>query len=864
MAFFYVLKRVKNCLPLKFVHSRGKYVVNILLDIQRLTKGDNTLQNALQMRKQDENITHIKLDDLLQRNDIKLELIQIGKYSYDLIEKRRTWSPETFDILGVDHSVDIQSLDFYQMVHPDEREHLDKHHKRCMEIGETYVVEYRILSREGQVRFIRDECFFITNEKNEVIQINGTVEDITHQQTRLQHDSEQEIYTKFLFDHNPDMIAHLDLNGIFVHCNPALEATLGYTKEELFGSSFVPLIHPEDIEVTWHHFQSGRNGLTKEYDIRLTNKNGEVIHGHVTCIPIIKDLHVTGLFVIVKNVTKTVLIQKELQDSELKYRSIVENSNMGVYIAVNGSFAYTNHQLNAILDFPSLTNLSVMERVHAEDRARVLAVIKQLDMGESERNLVCRAIKKDGSIIKIEIHFSRISYQGELAFLGTVLDINEKEKLYEHNEYLAYHDSLTGLPNRRMLEKELDRQLSLSRDSQQPFVVMALDLDRFKYINDSLGHLAGDVLLKMVAKRWKWCLPEESLVARIGGDEFFVVLPNVTDLVAVEGVAQTIIEQMSEPFFYQKHEFTVTASVGITLFPQHGDDAQTLIKNADIALFKAKENGKNGYQVFSSSMNEMTCKTFLMENDMRQAIRDEQFEVYFQPRVDCNGHILSAEALIRWHHPHKGFISPGEFIPIAEETGLIFAIGNWVMESVCHLIKDSQNRGLPIVPISINLSAKQFVQKDFVNTVRSVLEETGLDPAYLEIEITEGSFILDEKRVQQALRDLKEIGVKVALDDFGTGYSSLSYLTKFKDLITTLKIDGSFFTNFTEDDQNIISLILHLAKQLKMNVVAEGIETIEQLEFLKVENCDEVQGYLFSKPVPFGDFTVLLNQGKLE
>ena len=703
----------------------------------------------------------------------------------------------------------------------------------------------------------------VNQADNYLYQLNGIIDDITYQQTSLIQDTKLEDYTRILYENHPDMIVHLDLNGIFVQCNPAIETNLGYLNEELIGTSFMPLIHPEDTELTWNHFQAGRNGITKEYDTRFMDKNSEIIYVHVTCIPIIKDSNVIGIFAIVKNQTDKVLIQRELEDSVMKYRSIVENSNMGVYIAVNGHFVYANRQLEKILGFHSLINLKVWDQVHPEDQARVLAAINQLDMGESERNLVCRAIKKDGSVISIEIHFSRISYQGTLALLGTVLDISEKEKLYEHNEYLAFHDSLTGLPNRRMLEKELEKQLSLAHHFQQQFVVMALDLDRFKYINDSLGHIAGDVLLQMVARRWKECLPKGSLVARNGGDEFFVVLPNVTNLASVKIIAQTIIDQMSEPFFYQTYEFTVTASIGITHFPDHGNDAQTLIKNADIALFHAKENGKNGFQTFFSSMNETTFKTFQLENDIRQAIRDDQFEVYFQPRVDCNGQILSAEALIRWNHPLKGFISPDEFIPIAEETGLIFPIGQWVLESVCHLIKDSLDRGIPIVPVSINFSSTRFIKEDFVDTVLFVLKENQLDPKYLEIEITESSFILDEKRVQQTLRELKDIHVNVSLDDFGTGYSSLSYLARYKNLISTLKIDRSFFTKFNEEDQNIVSMIVHLAKQLKMNVVAEGIETIEQLEFLKEEKCDEVQGYLFSKPVPFDEFVVLLNQGKL-
>ncbi|RXI96275.1 EAL domain-containing protein [Anaerobacillus alkaliphilus] len=675
---------------------------------------------------------------------------------------------------------------------------------------------------------------------------------------KVQPNVEQDLINQILFEQNPDLIAHVNLQGKFVHVNKSFEYGLGYSKEELLGNDFSRLVHPDDIEKVWQQFEIGVKGIAKDYDIVLVHKNKELIYGFITCLPISINSKVVGIIAIVKNVSDKVATQKLLQSSEMKYRSIVENSNLGVFISVEGSLVFTNYQLNDLLGYEQLIHTSLWSYVVLEDRTAILNQVKQLEIGQSEKNIYAKAVHLDGSLLDVELHVSKIIYEGQSAILGTVMDITEKKKLYELNEYFAYHDPLTDLPNRRMFEKELQNQLLLATNSRNSFALIALDLDRFKYINDSLGHEAGSAVLRMVTDRWKQIIPKNSFLARVGGDEFFLIVPGAND--TIQEVAISLLTTLHEPFQYNHYEFTVTTSVGITFYPYHGTNANSLIKNADAALYYAKENGKNNYQIFTQSMNEKTEKNFRLENELRQALRYQEFEVFYQPRVDTEGKLISAEALLRWKHKERGFVPPSDFIPIAEETGLIIPIGNLVLNKVCQYIVELKRQGYPVVPISVNISAKQFMQVEFIREIESILHQTEVDTRYLEFEITETLLILDENRARDTLSDIQQLGIRVSLDDFGTGYSSLGYLTQFSHLISAIKIDRSFFFQFNEKNKQIVKMIIRLAQELHLRVVAEGIEKSAQLNFLKNEDCHEIQGYLFSPPVPsnhFLDFVVI-------
>ncbi|WP_185907978.1 sensor domain-containing protein [Psychrobacillus soli] len=484
------------------------------------------------------------------------------------------------------------------------------------------------------------------------------------------------------------------------------------------------------------------------------------------------------------------------------------------------------------------------------------------------QNINIKFIHKMGRIMDIHLTMMPAYIDGTIqGAFGIAKDITDHMEAVKLNTYLANYDSLTGLPNRRLFQEKLEQAIIVANTLNQKVAVMYLDLDRFKYINDTLGHTLGDKLLIQIANRLKFSLGDNAVLARLGGDEFGVLLTNFYTQQAKER-SLNIIESLDKPFLVENYNLFVTTSIGISIYPHDGTDSLTLMKNADSALYKAKELGKNNFQVYSSSLNAQTYKIFTLESSLRHAIELNQLELYYQPKVCPNTYeIVGAEALIRWNHPEWGIVSPDEFIPLAEETGLDIEIGNWVKRTTCIQNKQWQDANLPKIAVSINLSANRFLEQSLITNVVNVLEETKLESKYLEIEITETSLLENEKIVFSVLEGLKGLGVKVALDDFGTGYSSLSSLKRFKGLIEILKIDRTFINDLTPldtaDSNFIAKMIIQLSQQLRMAVVAEGVETTDQLEVLNNYNCDSIQGYLFSKPVPASDFEKLLRKGKL-
>ncbi|MBM7607790.1 diguanylate cyclase (GGDEF)-like protein [Lysinibacillus composti] len=435
--------------------------------------------------------------------------------------------------------------------------------------------------------------------------------------------------------------------------------------------------------------------------------------------------------------------------------------------------------------------------------------------------------------------------------------LEEKNKVIEH---MAFHDGLTGLPNRRMLNEQLVTNIHRAKAANKSLGILFIDLDRFKYVNDSLGHLMGDRILIEVSKRLSSIVREGDFVARAGGDEFIILLPN-TDREGSLEVAENILHAFKAPFLINQYEFYITTSIGLAVFPYDGDDSNTIIKNADAALYRAKEQGKNKYKVFHTGMNIQSYRTFLMQNDLRKAIARNEFSLVYQPRVHIeSGKVMSAEALLRWNHPEWGPVSPEEFIPIAEEMGLILEIDEWVLKSVCEQINRWKELGLPSMRIAINFSAQHFVQRNFIDQIQTILHDARIAPELIEIEITETAILGNEAIVSQTLTQIRQMGIMISLDDYGTGYSSLTYLKKFP--FDTIKIDHSFIQDLASNENNsrvIVESIIWLARQLNMKVIAEGVERLDQLKLLTEFQCNEVQGYIYSKPLKPEDFIKFLS-----
>ena len=430
-------------------------------------------------------------------------------------------------------------------------------------------------------------------------------------------------------------------------------------------------------------------------------------------------------------------------------------------------------------------------------------------------------------------------------------DISERKASEDRIRYLAEHDVLTGLPNRMLFNDRVGTAIERARRDKRKVALLFLDIDRFKNINDSLGHQTGDRLLQQVAERLKLNLRGSDSVGRPGGDEFAVLIPDIGDAENAARIATKLLEILSRPYAIDEHRLVVTASIGIALYPDDGEDLTTLSRNADAAMYHGKESGRNAYRFFHADMNTRVLERLQLEGALRQAIENGDFQLHYQPQIDSNnGAMIGVEALLRWHHPEQGMISPGRFIPVAEESGLILPLGGWVLREACRQNREWQARGLPALPVAVNISALQFLQPQFVDTVRSVLTYCGLPPHCLEIELTESIMMDGAEHNIELLKSLRELGVRISIDDFGTGYSSLAYLKRLP--IDKLKIDQAFVRDITTDldDAVITSAIIGLAHNLRLGVIAEGVETPEQQAFLLQQGCAQIQGYLISRPLP--------------
>jgi diguanylate cyclase (GGDEF)-like protein/PAS domain S-box-containing protein len=481
----------------------------------------------------------------------------------------------------------------------------------------------------------------------------------------------------------------------------------------------------------------------------------------------------------------------------------------------------------------------------------------------------CVLVRRDGTEVSIEDSVAPI-HDRRGAVTGSVMvfhDVSAARAMTQKMSFLAQHDSLTDLPNRVLLNDRLSEAITLSQRHQRKLAVLFVDLDRFKYINDSLGHAVGDGLLRSVGRRLFTCVRSSDTVGRHGGDEFVVLLWDMRHSQDAAITAAKILEALREPHYVNKHKLHITGSIGIATYPDDGRDADTLMQEADLAMYHAKEAGRDNYQFFESEMNARAIERQSLQEDLHYAIERQELALHYQPKLDlATGEIIGAEALIRWRHPERGLVPPAQFIPIAEDCGLIVPVGRWVLREACRQMRAWQLAGMAPPCVAVNISAVELRSPDFASSVRTMLAEAGLDPRYLELELTETGLMEDSRLINESrsvadvLKELKEIGVLLTLDDFGTGYSSLSHLKCFP--IDTLKIDQSFVRDLTSDENctGIVTGLIGMGKCLRMRVVAEGVETREQLEILTQQGCPEGQGYYFSRPVPAEEFGGLLER----
>lgn len=649
-------------------------------------------------------------------------------------------------------------------------------------------------------------------------------------------------------------------------------ALTGYQPRDLLFNaaiSYENITHPDDrsrVRDTINDCLAAKRRFELEY--RIVRADGAVRWVWERGVGIYNaDGGLDALEGFVQDVTARKEADQALLEAERRYRSIFENAIEGVFQSTpDGAYLAVNPALARIYGYKSPEDLIVSLRdirhqLYVEPERRTEFMKLMAEFG-SVSNFESRVYRRDGEIIWISENARAVHDDANalVFYEGTVEAITER-KLYEAEiRHQATHDALTGLPNRTMLHNYLQRAIQSARQKGMLMAVVFVDLDQFKYINDSLGHQVGDELLKTVAQRLVSCVRESDMVARQGGDEFVLVLQHQPDEANITEVLQRILNAVSRPWLAGEREFLITCSIGVSRCPTDGRDVETLLKNADLAMYKAKELGRNNFQYFARWMDTQISNRLEMLVSLRRALDRDEFRLYYQPKISmATGHIIGAEALIRWLVPEQGMVPPDRFIPFAEETGLIVPIGEWVLRTACAQNKAWQDAGLAPIPVAVNLSPRQLDQS-LPEFVRQVLAESCLAASWLELEITENVVMKDAEKTVATLNALKRLGLQISVDDFGTGYSSLSYLRRFP--VDALKIDKSFVRDIALDSDSaaIVKAVISLGHILNLRVVAEGVEDEEQYRFLLKNGCDEVQGYYFGKPVPAEDFTRRLRQ----
>jgi diguanylate cyclase (GGDEF)-like protein/PAS domain S-box-containing protein len=668
--------------------------------------------------------------------------------------------------------------------------------------------------------------------------------------------SKREIHPQ-IYDHM-DSVIKLDMNGNLVSYNQAFAKQYGYNKQD-FKKPFLDIFIKYETVEQKHFFEKTTLGMTHKFNALGLCKNGKSVDINVTLIPI-KTKAGMDIYVIVKNIT-------EFKAKEKQLAQLYGNPDVGIW----STNVQSGQCLNSSKGSEKISGYSTEDFnngilwtsiIHPEDLPHYLEGQRKLGAGKILHHQY-RIFHKNGDIRWVqEYAIPTLDANGKLIQInGLSTDITEQKVLNEKIKYLSDYDYLTKLPNRQKFYEKLEQLMDEYANSNQKFAIMIFDMDRFKYINDTLGHQIGDELLIQISNRLSKQLTTDDMLARHGGDEFIVLIGKMGSIESLKKKADQMISCLKEPFYIKEFQLYVTASVGISTYPENGINSIELLRNADLALYNSQKSGKNNYRIISHSSSIQSYKSFSIGRDLKKAIKNNEMILFYQPRVDVHSNqIISAEALIRWNHPEWGLISPHEFLTLAEENGLITDVDDWVLKEVCHQIKKWKTEQQQTVPISINISAVHFMKPNWPSKVATVIREAGIHPDDLEFEITESLLLNNKKTVKDVIDSLKELGIRIALDDFGTGYSSLAYLTQFP--FDVIKIDKSFIRNMHESDRDlfIAKSIIYMAKGLQIKVVAEGVETIQQLKILQKEQCNEIQGYLFSHPVPTDEFETLLQK----
>jgi diguanylate cyclase (GGDEF)-like protein/PAS domain S-box-containing protein len=796
-------------------------------------------------------------------------MARLGNWGWDLTSGALTWSGELFRIFGLDPQASAPTAEeFLQAVHPDDRARVSATARLAIESGEPFSLDFRIVLPDGAVHIVHEEAEVVRDKVGKPMRMLGTTQDITERMRSEQEARRTQQFLDSVVENLPNMLFVKDAKDLrFVRFNRAAEELLGYSRTEMLGKGdhdFFPKDEADFFNIMDREvLNTGELMDIPEEHVRTRHRGTRLLHTRK--IPILDErgqpLYLLGL-------SEDITERKQAESMLARLGRILDSSSNEIYVFCAESLRFiqanqgAQHNLGYSLEeLKNLTPLDIKPDFSHESFEALLAPLRR---GEQEvLAFVTSHRRKDGSLYPVEVRLQLARTESPPVFVAIVQDITERRQAEERLSFLAYHDTLTGLPNRALLLERLQQAMVDAERVNRLVAVMFLDLDRFKVINDTLGHHLGDALLKSVAERLQACVRPGDVIARLGGDEFTVILANVAHVDDVARVARKILDNFVQPFRVNSRDLFTTTSIGITIFPFDVHDAEGLLKNADAAMYHAKESGRNIFKFFTSELNVRAERRLKLETALRQALAKQELSVHYQPQVDLkSGRIVGMEALARWQHPELGQVPPIEFIPVAEETGLILPIGAWVLREACRQIKAWHETGFAKLQVAVNISGKQLLQKDFPQQVQTILRETGLAARYLDLELTESILMVDTGGTAAAMQALHALGVSFSVDDFGTGYSSLAYLKRFP--IDILKIDRSFVRDLATDpnDVAIVKTIIAMAHTLEMRVIAEGVETYEQLSFLRAQGCDGSQGYYCSKPLTADDFTELLADWK--
>ncbi len=796
----------------------------------------------------------------LQKSESSLAEVQriarLGSWELDLVNNKLNWSDEVFRIFNLDPAQFGATYEaFLELVYADDRASVDKAYRDSVANHIPYDITHRLLLHDGSLKYVNEKGETQCDGNGRALQSIGTVQDITERVLAEQALRDQNDWNEAILHTTMEGFILADRDGVLIDVNPAYCDVIGYSRDELLRMNIrdleAQLSVEQATEVIDHMLNVGR----ERFETRHRRKDGELVDLEVSFV-VMRHEKIPLIAAFVRDITA----RKKAEEELLKLAAIVKHTDEGVLVTdADDNIVFVNQAFTGITGYLGEDVLGQSPRVlkserHDEKFYRAMwSAIEQEGLWQGE----VWDRRKNGEIFPVWQTTSEVrDDNGELTnYVSIFSDITTIKRSQEKLDFLAHHDPLTSLPNRLLFHDRLGHALQRAKRESTQLAVLFFDLDRFKNINDSLGHAVGDALLQDVADRMSHMVRKKDTMARLGGDEFVVLIEDVGEAQYVAQFARKIITAFADPFVINEHELHITVSIGISLFPRDAEDGDALLSNADAAMYRAKQTGRNDYQFYTAALTASVFEHLTLEAALRNALSREEFVLYYQPQYCLKTRELTGvEALIRWQHPEMGLVMPAKFIPLAEECGLIEQFGHWVLRTACAQMRAWLDQGVELKRMAVNVSGLQFQRGDLVATINGVLAQTGLCPPSLELEITEGYVMEKTEQAIEVLQQIQALGVRLAIDDFGTGYSSLSYLKRLP--VDKLKIDKSFVRDLPGDasDEAIARAVVALGHSLKLDVIAEGVETEVQFNFLSTLGCEHGQGYFFGDPLPADAF----------